>query len=161
MLAVYRESRALNKGNPGFLLGSFIRGCRLSVCKVSVITDRGAFSSSYIYKDNPFMVTHHDTTSFYFLSRVIKIKSILPLAYSFLILFVSNQSMTVLLFVDKDRTGRNVLVTCAMYIESHRNCHIWQICLADTFQDRADVTGQAKISWICIEKFLSWLKYLP
>ena len=54
--------------------------------------------------------------------------------------------MTVLLFVDKDRTGRNVLVTCAMHIESHRNCHIWQICLADTFQDPADVTEQAKMS---------------
>lgn len=55
--------------------------------------------------------------------------------------------MTVLLFVDKDRTGRVLrVVTCAMHIESHRNCHIWQICLADTFQDPADVTEQAKMS---------------
>lgn len=81
-----------------------------------------------------------------FFQETLKFKNILPLAYSFLILFVSNQSMTVLLFVDKDRTGRNVLVTCAMHIESHRNCHIWQICLADTFQDPADVTEQAKMS---------------
>lgn len=90
------------------------------------------------------MVTHHDTTIFF--QETSKFKNFLPLAYSFLILFVSNQSMTVLLIVDKDRTGRNVLVTCAMHIESHRNCHIWQICLADTFQDPADVTEQAKMS---------------
>ena len=81
-----------------------------------------------------------------FFQETSKFKNVLPLAYSFLSLFVSNQSMTVLLFVDKDRTGRNVLVTCAMHIKSHRNCHIWQICLADTFQDPADVTEQAKMS---------------
>lgn len=76
-----RESRTLNKGDPaGFLFGS-----------------------SYIYKDNPLMVTHH-------LSQSSKFQNILPLAYSFFIHFVSNQSVALLLFVDKDRTGRNVLI---------------------------------------------------